>query len=146
MIRSPRALSAALLAAAVLLTVTACGSSGGAASADRKITLQVEFADQDRQEVEVGEGEAATFDRPDGLYRITPRLNREKLGEIKIDVQRISPLGDLVGTFSVREGDYQEMSMHLGKHWPHLWIRVLRVRPPVRRGPQTMSGTWIPEQ
>lgn len=138
---------ATLLATGLLLTLTAaCASSGGTGASNRKITLQVEFADEERQEVTVGEGEAATFDRADGLYRVTPRLNRDKLGEVRVEVQRISPLGDLMGTFSLREGDYQEMSMHLGAHWPRLWIRVLRVRPPVRRGPQSVGGTWVPEQ
>lgn len=146
MMRPPR--SSALLAACALalpLLLAACASSGGSGTANRKITLQIEFAGEDRQEVTVGEGETATFDRADGLYRITPSLNRETLGEVKVDVQRVSPMGDLAGTLSLREGDYQEMSMHFGEHWPHLWIRVLRVRPPVHRGPQSVGGTWVPE-
>ncbi len=148
----------------VCLTVAgaaACASTAGTASTDtaaaggderigvvtsggevnnRLIRLRVVFENGTEETLDLREGQTVSYQQPDGTYRFTPRVSRDTVGKMEIAVVRDSgsAAAEVVPTLSVgEEMDLAHEFRELG--WPYVSVKVVRVQPPIRRGPNPIS-------
>lgn len=132
-----------------LLSMLALGgcASGGAAGgglqgevssegkiSDRKISLRVAFDQGGSEMLDLREGETVTYDRLDAIYRITPRVSTETLGKIAVKVEVDKLTGNQVGHLELLPGEDRQLRHEFGAAWPEIWLRVVRIVPPLRPG------------
>ena len=89
---------------------------------------------------EVSSSGTVTYRQPDGTYRLTPRVSKQEVGKVEVEVERSA--GGAVQPATVimsvgEEKDFAHEFRQLG--WPDLLVKVVRVQPPIRRGPNPIS-------
>lgn len=143
--RSP-ALLVLVLVAMLAVPLAGCASSGSSGGdmggeitsadkiSDRKISLRIAFDEGGSDLVDLREGETVSYDRLGTIYRITPVVSRDKVGKIavKVEVDRLT--GNQVGHVELLPGEDKELSSEFGGDWPTVWLRVVRIVPPLRPG------------
>jgi hypothetical protein len=121
------------------------GEAVGEVSSSGKVTnrlfrLRVIFEDGTEETLQLREGQTVTYRQPDGTYRLTPRVSKQEIGKVEVEVERND--GRTVQPATVvmsvgEEKDFAHEFRQLG--WPALLVKVVRVQPPIRRGPNPIS-------
>lgn len=146
--RSPRAALALLcLLSAVVMLAVGCASSGGAAGgaddgvrSNRTITVRFGFEDEEgTRRVIFRDGGTETLQYRDVSYTVRTLVSRTEVGKIDLALERQEGGRTVTTQLTLRVGEELQLSTELGDAWPYLWLKVVRVRPPIRQGPNPIS-------
>lgn len=125
--------------------MAADGGQVGVVSSEGKVTkrliwLWVYFADSASETIEMREGQTVTYERPDGIFRFTPTVSKKTVGKVEVHAERDS--GGSVDSVDLILSVGEEMNVALEFPeigWPSVAVRVVRVQPPIRRGPNPIG-------
>ena len=121
------------------------GEAIGEVSSSGKVTnrlfrMRVLFADGTEETLQLREGQTVTYRQPDATYRLTPRVSKQEIGKVEVEVERNASGTVQPATVVMSVGEEKDCAHEFRQlGWPDLLVKVVRVQPPIRRGPNPIS-------